>query len=151
MTKMLRNTKIFGIIILILSLNSCFFLFDSGGDKIIGNYKILWIDLLEQQVICESLNENSSSCSTLVEEYVFAVGHDSNFIFAKQHPTNGFEGGHVIDTTITNYHIIDMNRKFIKKGKKVFGPLTKKDFDKKIMELGIEGIEFDQVYPHKPN
>ena len=151
MTKMLRDTKIFGIIILILSLNSCFFLFDSGEDKIIGNYKILWIDLLEQQVICESLNENSSGCTRLVEEYVFAVGHDSNFIIAKQHPTNGFEGGHVIDTTITNYHIIDINRKIIKKGEKVFGPLTKKEFDKKTMELGIEEIEFDQVYPHKPN
>ncbi|GAB1855408.1 hypothetical protein MHTCC0001_02420 [Flavobacteriaceae bacterium MHTCC 0001] len=151
MSKIVRNIKTIGLISFVLLLNSCFFLFDSGGEKIIGNYKILWVDLLEQQVVCESLDQTSSSCSVLVKEYVFAVGHNSDFIIAKQHPTNGFDNGHVIDTTITNFYIIDINRKLIKKGNKVFGPLTESQFNDKVTELDIEKIKFDQVYPHLPS
>ena len=62
--------------------------------------------------------------------------------FAKQHPTSGFENGYKIDTTKTNYFIID-----IRNESKVIGPMNIADFDKRLSELKISGIEFDQTYP----
>jgi hypothetical protein len=127
---------------------SCFGLFDSGSDRITGKYIVLWIDLQENQGISEEVELNSSSSIGLVPEYVFAVGHDNDFIIAKQHPTSGFENGFEIDTTITNYYVIDMNRKILKTGEKVFGPLSLAQFDSIRPELKIQNIKFDKNYPN---
>lgn len=91
---------------------------------------------------------NSSSSIGLVPEYVFSVGHDDDFIIAKQHPTSGFENGFEIDTTITNYFVIDMNRKIFRTREKVFGPLSIEQFDSLRSELKIENIKFDMNYPN---
>ncbi|HYG01797.1 MAG TPA: DUF3997 domain-containing protein [Chryseosolibacter sp.] len=133
-----------------LILTGCFGLFDSSSDTIIGRYKVLWIDLQEQQFICEELEEYSTSCLTLVPEYVFAVGHNDNFIIAKQHPTSGFEDGFKVDTSLTNYYIIDIKRKIKTDGEKVIGPLTKEQFDRKVKEFKIEEIKFEMTYPEVP-
>ena len=138
------------ILLLGLTLNSCY-LFDSGSDKIIGNYKVLWIDIFSNQIICETDEKNATSCSQLIDEYVFAIGHNSSFIIAKQHPTNGFKNGYEVDTTITNYFIIDINGKITKNRNKVIGPLSKKEFEEIVAELNIENIKFDQNYPENPN
>jgi hypothetical protein len=74
-------------------MNTCFGLIDSSSDTIMGRYKVLWIGLQEQQFICEESEEYSTSCFALDPEYVFAVGHDDDFIIGKQHPTSGFENG----------------------------------------------------------
>lgn len=139
-------TKIF-LISLTVFLNSCFGLFDSGSDRITGKYVVLWIDKHESQGISEEVELNSSSAIGLVSEYVYSVGHDDEFIVAKQHPTSGFDNGFEIDTTITNYFVIDMNRKILKTGEKVFGPLSKVQFDSLRKELRIENIKFDMNYP----
>jgi len=146
----LKSRNYIIIILVGLTLSSCY-LFDSGSDKIIGNYKVLWIDIFSNQIICEADKENSTSCSQLIGEYVFAVGHNSNFIVAKQHPTNGFKNGYEVDTSVTNYFVIDINGKITKSGDKVIGPLSKKEFDKTVSELNIETIKFDQSYPENPN
>ena len=144
------KSKLYLIIILSsLLLTSCFGLFDSSSDRIIGKYIVLWIDLPQNQFISEETELNSTSSMGLIEEYVFAVGHDNDYIIAKQHPTNGFENGFEINTKITNYFIIDMNRKILKKGEKVFGPLSEIKFNKLRKELKIENIEFDLTYPEK--
>lgn len=145
----MKNWTIIITAIISITLNSCFGLFDSHSDKIIGNYIVLWIDLQENQTISERSEENSSSSSQLVPEYVFAVGHNDNFIIAKQHPTSGFKNGYKIDTSITNYFVIDMNQKILKTGNKVFGPLTKFQFDSLRRELKINDIKFDMNYPDK--
>jgi hypothetical protein len=105
--------KIF-LISFTLSLVGCFGLFDSGSDRITGKYIVLWIDLLESQGISEEIELNSSSSIGLVSEYVYSVGHNDEFIIAKQHPTSGFDKGYEIDTSITNYFVVDMNRKILK-------------------------------------
>lgn len=130
---------------LILGLSSCFGLFDSGSDEIIGKYKVVWIDLKENQIICEESQSNSSSCIQIIPEYVFAVGHNSNFIIAKQHPTSGFENGYKIDTSITNYYLI--NIKITDNRRKVMGPLSEDEFSQTRKMLGIDFIEFDMIYP----
>ena len=133
-----------------LLLVSCFGLFDSDSDRIIGKYIIIWIDLPQNQTISEEIELNSESSIGLIQEYVFAVGHNEDYIIAKQHPTSGFENGFEINTKITNYFIIDMNRKTLKKGEKIFGPLKEVEFNKLRKKLKIESIEFDMNYPEKP-
>ncbi|RNC86537.1 MAG: DUF3997 domain-containing protein [Winogradskyella sp.] len=123
----------------ILTLNSCF-VFDNDSDKIIGNYEVSWIDTPKTRAVCERFS--STGCSVLVSEYVYAVGHNSEFIIVKQHPTSGFENNYEIDTTKTNYFILD-----IREESKVIGPMTRLDFDKKVLELNISNIAFDQIYP----
>ena len=92
----------------------------------------------------------SDGSSQIVPEYVFSVGHNDDYIIAKQHPTSGFEGGYEINTNVTNYYIIDMNGKVLTKGEKVFGPLTRNQFHSLRTVLKIKEIEFDQNYPDKP-
>ena len=137
------------ILIILASLTGCFGLFDSGSDRIIDKYIVLWIDTQESQNISEQFEINSSSSSQIIPEYVFAVGHNNEFIIAKQHPTAGFDGGFEIDTSITNYYVIDMNRKILKNGNKYFGPLNKMKFDSLTLKLNITDIKFDMIYPEK--
>lgn len=137
------NRRITALIILptiCLAMSGC--LFDSSSDTIRGRYKVVWIDVPEQQFICEESSEHSTSCSVLVPEYVFAVGYDDDFIIAKQHPTSGFEDGFKIDPSVTHYYIIDTRTT----EEKVIGPLTEEQFDKTKKELRIERIEFDKTY-----
>lgn len=134
----------------ILLLAGCFGLWDSGSDRITGKYIVLWIDLPANQSISEQFEMGSSGSSQVVGEYVFAVGHNDDFIIAKQHPTTGFDDGFKVNPKITNYFIIDMNQKVIKKGNNVWGPLSRKEFNELREELRIEDIEFDQVYPDRP-
>ncbi|MCT8341244.1 DUF3997 domain-containing protein [Flavobacteriaceae bacterium TK19130] len=133
------KNKFFILLLGILTLHSCY-LFDSDSDKITGKYEVLWIDTPNTRAVCERYSSTGSS--VLISEYVFAVGHNSEFIIAKQHPTSGFENGDEINTTITNYFIVD-----IRQESKVIGPMNKSDYDKTISELNIGDIEFDQTYP----
>jgi hypothetical protein len=133
-----------------LFLSGCFGLFDSSSDRIIGNYIVLWIDLPESQTVSVQDEMNSSSSTPIVPEYVFAVGHNADYIIAKQHPTSGFKEGFKIDTRITNYYIVKMNTKEQTNEEKVIGPLTLNKFDSLRKELRIEHLEFDQNYPDKP-
>ncbi|MEQ9308049.1 MAG: DUF3997 domain-containing protein [Balneolaceae bacterium] len=128
------------------SLTSCFGLFDSGSDRITGNYHVLWIDLQENQGISEQIEGSEGAYIGLVPEYVFEVGHDDNFIIAKQHPTSGFHSGYQINTEVTNYYIIDLNSK----KDKVIGPLSLSTFEQLRKKLGISKIEFDMKYPEIP-
>ena len=112
-------------------------LFDSGTDKICDDYEVGWIDLHESR----SINKGEE----LVPAYVFAVGHNSKFIYAKQHPllpnTN-----EKIDKKITNFYIIERtDNSFQDKPK--YGPLTKSNFDSLCKKLNIVDIDFDQTYP----
>ena len=127
-------------------LTGCFGLFDSGSKRITGKYIVVWIDLPRNQGIGEEIEGSPGSSIGLVPEYVFAVGHNEDYIIAKQHPTSGFENGFEIDTTITNYYLIDMNEQ----KDKVIGPLTKSKFDSTRIALKIRNIEFDMIFKENP-
>ena len=133
-----------------LSSTGCFGLFDSSSDDITGRYQVTWIDIQEQQFICIYLDDYSSSSLMLVPEYVFAVGHNDNFIIAKQHPTSGFENGFKINKFVTNYFIIEMNKKTKTEEEKVIGPLTEEEFKIRRKEFKIENIKFEMNYPEVP-
>jgi hypothetical protein len=144
----LITMKIKLIVLLFISvlLTGCFGLFDSGTKRITGKYIVVWIDLRRNQGIAEEIEKNSGSSIVLVPEYVFAVGHNSDYIIAKQHPTSGFENGFEIDLSVTNYFIVDMNAQ----EDKVVGPMTKSEFDSIRIDLKIQNIEFDMIFKESP-
>ena len=118
-------------------LSSC--LFDSDSDKIIGDYKTVWIDIPQTRSI--SINNGEQ----IIPAYVSEIGHNSNFIIAKQQPIK--QGNIVtVHTDTTNYYIITVSNNSFQ-DKPVYGPLTKKSFDSLRQELKIENIKFDMFYP----
>jgi hypothetical protein len=145
----LKPLTTISLILFSVLLVGCFGLWDSGSQRIIGKYIVVWIDVPQNQGIAEEFEMNSPSSSLVVPEYVFAVGHNDDYIIAKQHPTSGFEHGYEIDTTSTNYYVVDMNRRDSKTGNKVFGPLTLSKFDSLTTKLKIRSIKFDQTYLEK--
>ena len=149
MRKLKTQKNIILVIFSLISLNSCFGLWDSDSDEILGNYIIGWIDLEETRSISERVEKNSSGSVGLIPEYVFAVGNDKRYIIAKQHPTSGFENGFEINTSITNYFIIDASKSALYNQENVFGPLNKNEFDSLRKKWNIEKIEFDKNYPEK--
>ncbi|HMU47928.1 MAG TPA: DUF3997 domain-containing protein [Chitinophagaceae bacterium] len=112
-------------------------LFDSDSDKIIGDYETIWIDIPQTR----SINKGEQ----VVPAYVSEIGHNSNFIIAKQHP---IEYGNIVKvhTDTTNYYIIEVSSNSYQ-DKPVYGPLTKFSFDSLRRKLSIEDIKFDMFYP----
>ncbi|MGV8826816.1 MAG: DUF3997 domain-containing protein [Breznakibacter sp.] len=143
---MTMKIKWISLLFISVLLTGCFGLFDSGTKRITGKYIVVWIDLSRNQGIDEEIEGSPGSSIGLVPEYVFAVGHNKDYIIAKQHPTSGFENGFEIDTTITNYYLIDMNAQ----KDKVIGPMTKSRFDSTRIALKIQNIEFDMIFKENP-
>ena len=80
----------------------------------------------------------------IVQSTVFAVGHNDEFIIAKQHPEDFPE----IDKSITNYFIIPLKDKVGRSAEKnVIGPMSKENFERKRVELNIpESLTFTRVF-----
>ena len=103
----------------LLLLPSCFGLFDSGTDSIVGDYETGWIDARRSRAIYRGVAEQ-------VPAYVFAVGHNQHYIVAKQHPLMlTSELVEVVDCTRTAYYILDIARNRQPGGRPgISGPLT---------------------------
>jgi hypothetical protein len=131
------------ILIGILTLNSCW---NNPGESewIIGNYYIEWHDLVTNRTITEKTKKESPYSSDVVSGLVFAIGHNSDFIIAKQHPN-------LNDLTITKFFIIDLKKREKTKEDGIYGPMDKQLFDKKLKELKISELKFDQVYNEYSN
>lgn len=123
------------LIISMLTLSGC--LFDSGSDKIIGDYQTIWIDIPQTR----GINKGEE----IIPAYVSEIGHNSKFIIAKQHP---IKQGNIVSvhTDTTNYYIIEVSSNSFQ-DKPVYGPLNKKSFDSLRQKLNIENIKFDMLYP----
>jgi len=129
------KVKLFITIFLSIFLSSC--LFDSDSDKIIGDYETVWIDIPQTR----SINKGEE----IIPAYVSEIGHNSNFIIAKQQPIK--QGIIVtVHTDTTNYYIITVSNNSFQ-DKPVYGPLNKKLFDSLRQVLKIENIKFDMFYP----
>ncbi len=115
--------------------SSC--LFDSDSDKIIGDYETVWIDIPQTRSIKKG--------EQIVPAYVSEIGHNSNFIIAKQHP---IKQGNIVTVhrDTTNYYIITVSTNSFQ-DKPVYGPLNKNSFDILRQKLKIENIKFDMFYP----
>lgn len=112
-------------------------LFDSDSDKIIGDYETAWIDIPQTRSIYKG--------EKIIPAYVSEIGHNSDFIIAKQQP---IKQGNIITvySDTTNYYVITVSNNSFQ-DKPVYGPLSKKSFDSLRQELKIENIKFDMFYP----
>lgn len=142
----MKKNKLLFIATLFIMFASC----DTNEIKIVGNYELLWIDVPSSQSIYVQGETSTSSLGVGIEPYIFSVGHDNNFIIAKQHPTSGFEGSYKVDTTVTNYYIINMKLDD-REEYKVIGPMSLDKFNNLRHKFNIENIEFDMIYPEIPN
>jgi len=117
-----------------LPLSGC--IFDSGSDKIIGDYETIWIDIPQTRGI--------SKGETIVPGYVSEIGHNSKYIIAKQHP---IKDGNItmVHTDTTNYYIIEVSSNTFQ-DKPVYGPLNRQSFDSVRQKLNIVNIKFDMLY-----
>lgn len=113
-------------------LSSCFSLYDNGSDTIVDDYELVWIDLQEVRSL--------KKVDILVPACVFAVGHNSRYIYSKQHPFLE-NSKKKINPKVTNYYIIERTQSYFQ-DKPIFGPFNKTDFEKKCRELAINKPEF---------
>lgn len=113
------------IVALMLSVStlSCS-LFDSGTEWKDGPYALLWIDIPADVTL--SYSNNQRAWSPLVEKQVFAVGSDSRYIVAKQHPDG--------DRSKTNFYVVDRSRGEFHS---VRGPMSEVEFTKITVQLGL--------------
>ena len=90
-------------------------LFDSGSDNITERYNVTWIDV--------HISPSIEKGETLVPAYVFAAGHDINYIYAKQHPVL-WNNQSKLDMAVTKYYII-VQTEYSFQDKPTYGPLRK--------------------------
>ncbi|WP_207632638.1 DUF3997 domain-containing protein [Foetidibacter luteolus] len=127
----------FAIVLSVISFCAC--VSNSGSTIITGGYKATWT----KAIITRSIYKNES----LVPAYVFAVGHNNKFIFAKQHPVAEYASKP--DTSVTNYYLIEITDGEFQ-NKPVHGPLTKGAFDSLCSNLKVTEVLFNMQYDENP-
>ena len=120
------NIVVAGLILILIG--SCG-LFDSGEVWHGGPYTLYWIDIPENVTLGYDLGDGNSIGR--IEEQVFAVGWDGNYLVAQQHPKG--------DNKIINYFIIDAKKDSPMAESKdvVMGPLTEAEYKTKSKELNL--------------
>ena len=133
--------KIFYLICLSILINSCAWFDENEHQKIIGQYEVGWNDLESNRAITKKIKNSENYYDIIVDSYVFAVGHNENYIIAKQHQNFNVE---------TNYYLIDINKNEKDNSKGINGPLNEMEFEKMKAELNIKNINFDMNFNDKP-
>ena len=110
-------------------------IFDGDTDQVVEDYEVSWVDLLETR----SLQKGEQ----IVPPYVFAVGHDSGFIFAKRHELVLINGEKHVDESVVYYYIVERTKRSFQ-DKPVYGPLSEAIFKVKCTELGSKEPKFEQ-------
>lgn len=124
-------------------------LFNNEFEHLTGRYNVGYANRKEYRVICESLLEPDDIGGLIVvPAYVAAVGNNSDYIIAKQHPIPGDDHEGQPDVSITNYYVIDVNRRHSENA--VLGPYTLTQFDSVRAAFGITSMRFDKIYPVEP-
>ena len=120
--------------------------FYSCGDserRISGNYFLLSMDGNKYQTSLSQRDEkDGDSFDGIIDYMVYAVGFDSRYIIAKQHPWGPGAGPNF---KITYYYIVDMTETpgAFHGDPKVYGPYSESEFCKKRTMLGIaDAVKF---------
>jgi hypothetical protein len=116
---------------------------DMNNEHVIGGYYLSTVDYVEDGMSLY-YDLDDGNYIGVVNETVFAVGYNEEFIIVKQHPTNyPFPP----DKSTTNYYIIPLKFKvnhFPDENK--IGPLSEIDFTIKRKELGIpDSLSFTKI------
>lgn len=126
----MKPTQIISVFVACVFLAGCGFVHD---EKIAGNYRLIAVDVLSEMSVSYGL-ENGDVVGR-INSTVFAVGWDSRYIVAKQHPNN--------DRSITNYFYLDISKdsRYADPGASVTGPLNFEEFSKKKIELSLPSFK----------
>ena len=128
------------LIFIAIFIISCAWLDESEHQKIIGQYEVGWNDLESNRAITKKSEISENNYNIIVSDYVSAVGHNENYIIAKQHQNFNNE---------INYYLIDINKNKLDNSKGILGPLNKNEFEKVKIELKIENLKFDMIFDEK--
>ncbi len=110
--------------------------------NIVGNYYLTAPDIPEQCSISYHDKNSGSNYSTIINSTVFSIGHNKQYIIAKQHPEIG--GSDKPNKNIIKYYILPVKDKLTVESKDmIIGPLNKIQFEKELIILGIKDIVFD--------
>lgn len=126
---MIRLILLSSSLVLATLLSGCFAWFDSGVEWRDGLFAVIWVDTYESMSLGY---EGGRGCyATVIGPEVFAVGSNSRYIVAKQHP-NG-------NKSITNYFIVDKSQDchLRRAPNTVLGPLPEAAFLAKSAELKL--------------
>jgi len=114
------------------------------NQNIIGNYYLTAPDIPEQSTISYRIKNSKDNYSTIIPETVFSVGHNKQYIIAKQHPNINSSGE--LDKSIINYYIISVKGELAFEngnGNGLIGPLNEIQFKNQIKTLRIQNVVFD--------
>jgi hypothetical protein len=128
--------RTFFLIFILFLLSSC----NNGiRQNFLGNYYLVAPDIDEQTSLSYHETSDGSAYGDVIKATVFAVGYNSKYIIAKQHPYG--------DKHITNYFILPVKNGFNwKNNNGLMGPLTINEFNQKQIELNIKPIQFTIIY-----
>ncbi|WP_395066524.1 hypothetical protein [Flavobacterium sp.] len=107
---------------------SCFGLFDNRTREISNGYKLIWIDLPQQNRFIENKNNE-----VVINSHVYSAGFDENYILAKQHPKINTNQ---VDKKKTNYFVIQLKKEA------TIGPIDSISFYNFIKLNKLEHISF---------
>jgi len=124
------------VLILIFCLASCSLGMDINR-HLFGNYYLTAPDDDVQLGLTYKEPGDENGFVGIIEQTVFAVGYNKEYIIAKQHPPN---------KEITNYYILPIKNGDLPKNEDLIGPLTQKEFEQKKEELKIKNLDFTIVY-----
>lgn len=109
--------KSLSTMLLLIGLASCYFGANESGGHIIHNFHLIGWDERNWQIVYSRNGDIYDPEKIVIRHDVFAVGHNDNFIVAKQHPCQNVEP-HLMHTDTlkpdrgkTNYYIIDIRKK----------------------------------------
>ena len=111
-------------VLVVFILGACGFNHD---EQLVGPYRLVAADTSEQMAVCEG---TGSAVHCVIPATVFAVGWNSSFIIAKQHPFDLPQATQP-DKSITSFWIIRVPDRV------VIGPLTKGEFEARRAVLGV--------------
>ena len=103
-------------------------------ERLSGDYGLIAIDVMEQMSVSKFRNGNGGVA--VINQTVFAVGCNDEFLIAKQHPNRG-----TIDRSVTNFYIFRVT------DGELFGPYTESEYRKARQRLQLpEALQFTRVF-----
>lgn len=121
------------IVCFVIVICSCFSMGDFVYD--LPNNYIIYSPWSTKLTISSKVNRDEEYN---IPSYVYSVGWDEVYVYAKQHPIKEYsDGKEEIDRSVTNYWLMNTRDERMK-----IGPLTKRDFLEKCKALGLDAIYF---------
>ena len=99
----MKNTKLFLFIIIVLLIAGCFWDEARENKKLVKDFWLNWWAQEDDLHILNSFDIDGNGGIPVIKRTVFAVGFDSNFIIAKQHPDKEEE----VQDRLFNYDTIE--------------------------------------------